>query len=224
MRSVRLNFSKTGRAIYISHLDVNRMMTRAVRRARLPMWYTEGFNPHPYIAFALPLSLGQSSDCEYMDIRIEGDMTDEEVMTRLNDTLPEGLRILSVGAPVHDAKDIEKAQYFVKIIFADSEEASVFAEKADMLIKSEELIAEKPGKKGHRKIMKQVNLIDMIYDAKITCSDNIVNLQCVLSAGNTHNLNPSLLVETIENCIDIKHKQLHIVRKKLITKNNENFR
>ncbi len=224
MRSVRLNFSKTGRAIYISHLDVNRMMTRAVRRARLPMWYTEGFNPHPYIAFALPLSLGQSSDCEYMDIRIEGDMTDEEVMTRLNDTLPEGLKILSVGAPVHDAKDIEKAQYFVKIIFADSEEASVFAEKADMLIKSEELIAEKPGKKGHRKIMKQVNLIDMIYDAKITCSDNIVNLQCVLSAGNTHNLNPSLLVETIENCIDIKHKQLHIVRKKLITKNNENFR
>ena len=224
MRSVRLNFSKTGRAIYISHLDVNRMMTRAVRRARLPMWYTEGFNPHPYIAFALPLSLGQSSDCEYMDIRIEGDMTDEEVMTRLNDTLPEGLKILSVGAPVHDAKDIEKAQYFVKIIFADSEEASVFAEKADMLIKSEELIAEKPGKKGHRKIMKQVNLIDMIYDAKITCSDNIVNLQCVLSAGNTHNLNPSLLVETIENCIDIKHKQLHIVRKKLITKNNEIFR
>ena len=224
MRSVRLNFSKTGRAIYISHLDVNRMMTRAVRRARLPMWYTEGFNPHPYIAFALPLSLGQSSDCEYMDIRIEGDMTDEEVMTRLNDTLPEGLKILSVGAPVHDAKDIEKAQYFVKIIFADSEEASVFAGKADTLIKSEELIAEKPGKKGHRKIMKQVNLIDMIYDAKITCSDNIVNLQCVLSAGNTHNLNPSLLVETIENCIDIKHKQLHIVRKKLITKNNENFR
>lgn len=224
MRSVRLNFSKTGRAIYISHLDVNRMMTRAVRRARLPMWYTEGFNPHPYIAFALPLSLGQSSDCEYMDIRIEGDMTDEEVMTRLNETLPEGLKILSVGAPVHDAKEIEKAQYFVKIIFATAEEASAFAENADRLMKSEELLAEKPGKKGHRKIMKQVNLIDMIYDAKITCSDTAVNLQCVLSAGNTHNLNPTLLVETIENSIDIKHKQLHIVRKKLITKNNENFR
>ena len=80
MRAVRLNFSKTGRAIYISHLDINRMMTRAVRRAKLPMWYTEGFNPHPYLTFALPLSLGQSSDCEYMDIRIEGDITDEEIM------------------------------------------------------------------------------------------------------------------------------------------------
>lgn len=224
MRSVRLNFSKTGRAIYISHLDVNRMMTRAVRRARLPMWYTEGFNPHPYIAFALPLSLGQSSDCEYMDIRIEGDMTNEEIMTRLNDTLPEGLKILSVSSPVHDAKDIEKAQYFVKIVFGDSESAGEFAQKADSLIKGEELIAEKPGKKSHRKIMKQVNLIDFIYDARITCSDSIVNLQCVLSAGNTHNLNPTLLVETIENCVGLRHKQLHIVRKKLITKNNENFR
>lgn len=224
MRSVRLNFSKTGRAIYISHLDVNRMMTRAVRRAQLPMWYTEGFNPHPYIAFALPLSLGQSSDCEYMDIRIEGDMTDEEIKTRLNETLPEGLKILSVGSPVHDAKEIEKAQYFVKIVFATNEEASSFCCMADKLLKSNELMAEKPGKKGHRKIMKQVNLIDMIFDAKITSADNIVNLQCVLAAGNTHNLNPSLLVETIENCVSLKHAQLHIVRKKLITKNNENFR
>ena len=224
MRSVRLNFSKTGRAIYISHLDVNRMMTRAVRRAQLPMWYTEGFNPHPYIAFALPLSLGQSSDCEYMDIRIEGDMTDEEIKTRLNDTLPEGLKILSVGAPVHDAKSIEKAQYFVKIVFETNDDAALFRQKADELMKGDELLAEKPGKKGHRKIMKQVNLIDMIFDAKVTSTDNIVNLQCVLAAGNTHNLNPTLLVETIENCVSLRHTQLHIVRKKLITKNNENFR
>ena len=224
MRSVRLNFSKTGRAIYISHLDVNRMMTRAVRRAQLPMWYTEGFNPHPYIAFALPLSLGQSSDCEYMDIRIEGDMTDEEIMKRLNETLPEGLKILSVGAPVFDAKEIEKAQYFVKIVFETNEDASLFAEKADELVKGDELMAEKPGKKGHRKIMKQVNLIDMIFDAKITSAENVVNLQCVLAAGNTHNLNPTLLVETIENCVALRHNQLHIVRKKLITKNNKNFR
>ncbi len=224
MRSVRLNFSKTGRAIYISHLDVNRMMTRAVRRAQLPMWYTEGFNPHPYIAFALPLSLGQSSDCEYMDIRIEGDMTDDEIMSRLNETLPEGLKILSVGAPVHDAKEIEKAQYFVKIVFADAEAASLFRSKAEELMRSEELMAEKPGKKGHRKIMKQVNLIDMIFDAKLSSTDSIVNLQCVLAAGNTHNLNPTLLVETIENSVSLKHTQLHIVRKKLITKNNEIFR
>ncbi len=224
MRSVRLNFSKTGRAIYISHLDVNRMMTRAVRRAQLPMWYTEGFNPHPYIAFALPLSLGQSSDCEYMDIRIEGNMTDEEVKDRLNAVLPEGLKILSVGAPVHDAKLIEKAQYFVKVVFENAEAATAFCQKANELTNSDELMAEKPGKKGHRKIMKQVNLIDFIFDIKLTSTENIVNIQCVLAAGNTNNLNPTLLVETIEKAVGLKHSQIHIVRKKLITKSNEIFK
>ncbi len=224
MRSVRLNFSKTGRAIYISHLDVNRMMTRAVRRAQLPMWYTEGFNPHPYIAFALPLSLGQESDCEYMDIRIEGDMTNDEIMNRLNSTLPEGIKILSTGAPVHDAKDIAAAQYFVKLVFENEDDARTFCEKADELMNGKELVAEKPGKKGHRKIMKQVNLIEMIFDKKITCAGSIVNLQCSLAAGNSTNLNPTLLVETIENCVGIRHKQQYVVRKKLITKNNEVFR
>lgn len=224
MRAVRLNFSKTGRAIYISHLDINRMMTRAVRRAKLPMWYTEGFNPHPYLTFALPLSLGQSSDCEYMDIRIEGDITDEEIMNRLNAVLPEGVKILSVSAPVYDAKEIEKALYFVKLVFKDAETSKSFAERAQTLAEGEELLAEKRGKKGHRKVMKQINLIDFIYDMKFSTADNIVNLQCVLAAGNTNNLNPTLLVETLEKEIGIEHEMEYIVRRKLITKDNKTFK
>lgn len=224
MRAVRLNFSKTGRAIYISHLDINRMMTRAVRRAKLPMWYTEGFNPHPYLTFALPLSLGQSSDCEYMDIRIEGDITDEEIMNRLNAVLPEGVKILSASAPVYDAKEIEKALYFVKLIFKDAETSKGFAERAQTLAEGEELLAEKRGKKGHRKVMKQINLIDFIYDMKFSTAENIVNLQCVLAAGNTNNLNPTLLVETLEKEIGIEHEMEYIVRRKLITKDNKTFK
>ena len=224
MRSVRINFSKTGRAIYVSHLDVNRMMARAVRRAKLPMWYTEGFNPHPYIAFALPLSLGQSSDCEFMDIRIEGDMTDEEIRTRLTENFPEGLEIISVGAPVFDAKEIEKAQYFVKIIFDSEADAELFCKKAEELLNGDEIFAEKMGKKGHRKVMKQVNLIEFIYETKITSTGNAVNVQCVLSAGNTNNLNPALLVETIENTVGLKHSQMNILRKKLITSKGKVFK
>ena len=224
MHAVRLNFSKTGRAIYISHLDINRMMTRAVRRAKLPMWHTEGFNPHPYLTFALPLSLGQSSDCEYMDIRIEGDITDEEIMNRLNAVLPEGVKILSVSAPLYDAKEIEKALYFVKLIYKDAETAKLFAEEAQRLAEGEELLAEKKGKKGHRKVMKQINLIDFIYDMKFSTADNIVNLQCVLAAGNANNLNPTLLIETLEKQIGVEHETVYIVRRKLITKDNKTFK
>lgn len=224
MRSVRLNFSKTGRAIFVSHLDLMRIMSRAIRRAGLSMWFTEGFNPHPYLTFALPLSLGQSSDCEYMDIRITDDMTNDEILSRLNENMPDGLKILSAGEPVFDAKEIEKAMYFVKIVFESSEQAGDFYKTADELVNGEELIAEKTGKKGHRKVKKQVNLIDYIFDIKLTQAENIVNMQCVLAAGNTNNLNPSLLVETIEEHTGVEDKQLHIVRKKLITKNNEIFK
>ena len=87
---------------YISHLDVMRCMSRAVRRARLPLWYTEGFNPHPYMMFALPLSLGFSSQCESMDIRIEGEMTDADIAGRMRDVMPASLRTGAGDAAVGD--------------------------------------------------------------------------------------------------------------------------
>ena len=70
--TVRIFFSKSGRARYISHLDLNRTMTRAVRRAGLPIWYTEGFSRHPYLTFAAPLSLGFEGERETMDLRLAG--------------------------------------------------------------------------------------------------------------------------------------------------------
>ena len=70
MREVRLKFSKTGQAKYISHLDTNRVFSRAFSRAKINLWYTEGFNPRPYMSFSLPLSLGVESLCENVDIRI----------------------------------------------------------------------------------------------------------------------------------------------------------
>ena len=65
MRCVRVWFHKTGPIRYISHLDLMRTMTRAIRRSRIPLWYTEGFNPHPYMTFALPLSLGMQREHGY---------------------------------------------------------------------------------------------------------------------------------------------------------------
>ena len=90
MKSVRIMFSKTGRAKYVSHLDLVRAMTRAVRRADIPLWYTEGFNRHPYLTFASPLSLGYEGLRETMDIRMADDFPYDELAARLNAVLPEG--------------------------------------------------------------------------------------------------------------------------------------
>ena len=70
MKEIRIRFKKTGRAKFISHLDLTRTMIRAVRRAGIPVWYTEGFNRHPYVTFAAPLSLGFEGLNECMDTRL----------------------------------------------------------------------------------------------------------------------------------------------------------
>ncbi|MDD6728667.1 MAG: TIGR03936 family radical SAM-associated protein, partial [Eubacteriales bacterium] len=106
MREVRLRFSKTGRLKYISHLDINRAMSRALCRAKIPLWYTEGFNPHPYMSFSLPLSLGVESLCESVDLRITGDISNKEIKDRLNFVLPVGLRIVDVYDNFRDCSEI----------------------------------------------------------------------------------------------------------------------
>ena len=68
MKPVRILLKKTGLAIYISHLDMNRCLSRAVIRAKIPLWYTEGFNPKPYLNFLCPLALGQEGLAEPLDL------------------------------------------------------------------------------------------------------------------------------------------------------------
>ena len=79
MKNVRVFYRKDGACKYISHLDTNRVMLRAIGKSRLNIWRTEGFNQHAYITFALPLSLGFASECESMDFRI---LDDDEDLTR----------------------------------------------------------------------------------------------------------------------------------------------
>ena len=126
MQPVRATFEKRRRAKYISHLDLMRCMQRAFRRAGVPIWFTEGFNPHAYLMFPLALSLGYESGCEIMDFRLDGDMTMEEAMTRLNHVLPPDLQILSVSAPAAKHTDIASAEYNILIPCADE---TVSAEK-----------------------------------------------------------------------------------------------
>ena len=68
--TVRIKFLKEGGLQYISHLDLVRTMHKIIVRSKLPLWYTEGFNPKPKMVFAAPLSIGTESKTEYMDLRL----------------------------------------------------------------------------------------------------------------------------------------------------------
>ena len=107
MDKLRLLFEKTGRAAYISHLDLMRTMQRAFLRAGLPLKYSEGFNPHAQISMLLPLSLGHESLCELMDFRVGADCELDAMAGRLTTALPEGIRVLRVYEPERKGRELK---------------------------------------------------------------------------------------------------------------------
>lgn len=94
MDKLRLKFAKTGRAVYISHLDLMRTMQRVFSRAGVPLKYSEGFNPHAKISIILPLTVGTASLCEYMDFALAEDRDLAALPETLNAFMPEGIRAL----------------------------------------------------------------------------------------------------------------------------------
>ena len=87
---LRLRFEKSGRAVYISHLDLMRTMQRAFQRADYGLKYSEGFNPHPILSILLPLSVGASSVCELMDFSLAEEADLAALLEKLTAAMPEG--------------------------------------------------------------------------------------------------------------------------------------
>ena len=220
MRCVRIWFKKMGMSRYVSHLDLMRAMSRTLRRANVPLWYTEGYNPHPYMTFSLPLSLGMESLCESMDIRIEGESTNEEIFEMLKGSMPPGIEIISVEEPEFDPKYIAYGEF--DVFFDCENKAEAVKALIEDMLSQDELIVQKLGKKGRHKVLKDINLIEFIKSYSVSALGERVRLTITLPAGSTTNVNPSLLADEIQkNAGDISYT---IVRKKLMTEDMTTFR
>ena len=219
MRCVRIWFKKMGMSRYVSHLDLMRAMTRAIRRANLPLWYTEGFNPHPYMTFALPLSLAMESLCESMDIRIVGESSNEELFDMLKDSMPPGIDIISVDEPQYDPKHITFGEF--DILF-DTDKAEELKTDIEAMLSKDELIVQKLGKKGRHKVLKDINLMEFIKDYKVSSMGERVKITLTLPAGSVTNVNPSLLADEIQKLHE--GTSYTIIRKKLMVEDGTTFR
>ncbi len=207
MRLVRIWFSKHGRIKYVSHLDIMRCMTRAVRRADIPLWYTEGFNPHPYLNFLQPMPLGVEGMNEPLDIRIEGEISDKEIMERLNAVLPVGIEITKVTEPFMKSNDLAFAEY--EIYFEKEENLEETLRNA---MDSGALSCEKTGKVNGRKRVKEVNVSENIKKYSIRENDDAVIMNVVLPGGNTKNVNPMNLLDALNRYLATDMVPLNIVR------------
>ncbi len=187
MPNIRIFYSKKGRAKYISHLDITRCMQRALKRAKLPVWYTQGFNPHMYMSFALPLPLGYDSECEAMDLRMTQKMDFEEIKERFNQALPPDIRVIQVAEQVHKPQEIAKASYEVTFL---CENPQAFSTAFEEFSKADEILVMKRTKKG----TKQVNLKPEFSILGQEQGEGFVRYHILTTAGQK-NFNPTLLTD-----------------------------
>jgi len=195
MRKVRVMYKKEGRAVYISHLDIMRTFQRVLTRAGIAVKHTEGFNPHPYISIALPLSLGYSGECEFLDMVITDDMKNAEIVSRMNETLPEGIEVIRVyenGSPV---RNIAYSEYNIMLEY-DGGVKQDYIDAIAKLFSLPEIILMKKSKRGET----ETNIAPLIKSCKLTADKEKVCVNAILAAGNT-SLNPEYMVRAIEKYI-----------------------
>ncbi len=198
-QTVRLKFRKVGSLQYISHLDLQRTFNRVISRACIPVWYTQGFNPHIKLVFSTPLSVGTQSEYEFLDIRIERMMSCEEIMARLNAELTEELCITEVYLPERDFSEIAWATYEMEIA-TDGADRSM-AEKAQALLTTSPLNMVKRTKSGER----EVDIVPMIHGVKteFDCETKTVKLWMTLKATSVEFLNPELVITALKQHLGI---------------------
>ena len=193
--TVRIKFRKVGSLQYISHLDLVRTMSKIVVRTKLPLWYTEGFNPKPKMVFAAPLSIGTESLAEYMDLRITEKLPEEEIKARFNANVTDEMSAIEVYYPEHPMTDLKWMTYTLKIKTNGADEA--LAERCAEVLKAPSLEVMKKTKKGD-------NLVDirpLINDASVSFTDGIINISATLCSDASQYLNPEYLIKALkEKC------------------------
>lgn len=209
MADYRITFSKKGPLSFISHLDFNHSFIRILKRAGLPLKYSQGFNPRPKIVFGLPLSVGMEGENEIVDISLTEEISCDEIKNKLSEAVPNDLVIKSVNVPDKKIKYIELAEYSVEFYdyIADTDKICEVLTNPPQVIKRT--------KSGE----KLTDIKDMIkqYNAGIRDGTTIINL--TLTAFDSNYLNPEYVVASLNNAGLNLPDDYKIVRQKIIFKN-----
>ncbi|MGI6085509.1 MAG: TIGR03936 family radical SAM-associated protein [Acetivibrionales bacterium] len=210
-KALRFKFSRGQELKYIAHLDILRVFERGIKRAGIPVAFTQGFNPRQKLVFGLPMSIGLTGESEYADIELSEDMEPEEFITQINRGLPEGLRVeAAVPQNTRDniMNQITAARY--EIVFEAKEPKNHFEidNLLHELLSGEEILVIKKSKKGPRKI----NIRPLIYSLSAEKIDaDKFRLYAFLSAGAENNLRADLLMKAFsqETKLDIEIVSMH---------------
>ncbi len=188
-----LKYSRGEEVKYISHLDFVRMLQRTIRRAGLEPEYSKGFNPHPLISVACPLSVGVTADGEFIKISFAEDYSCEHIIQSLNEAFPKGFRIVAarmLTAKEIDLSNIDRARYLADIELGEPVDFNV-----DEFMANEQLIVPKKTKSGTR----DTDIRPLIHH--ISLKENVgrhMLLTMVIATGSSANLKPETAIAAIE--------------------------
>ncbi len=192
MYKARMLFKKEGRAKYISHLDNMQAIQRSIARAKLPIWHTEGFNPHAYISIALPLSTGFSSEYELLDFNLLTEEVPEDAVKNLNDAFPSGLEVLEIYRTDRKAKEMKFSQYDITYDF-DNGRKCEFSKIVTDLFNRDEIIVVKRTKRSE----KEVNIKEFIAKLEVFDVDENTSKVTVITCAGDPNLSPEYITKAI---------------------------
>lgn len=217
---LRAMFSKTGDAVWISHLDLMRLFQRAFKRAGLPLTHSQGFNPRPSVSIALPLSVGVESHCELLDFQLDGvEVPVEELRERLNEKLIPGIRVLSVYDDGMKLKELGLLRCEVVMEY-DRPVPEGAGESVRALFGRDQLLVEKKGKNG----VTEQDILPMIRSLLVEASGDAIRFQAVVCCQDP-SLNPMQLVAAVERYLpELSPVYKKVSRMELFDKNGQPFR
>ncbi len=189
-----IKFSKSPAVKFVSHLDTVRVFARAMRRMGVKLSHSQGFNPHPLMTFAHPMGVGMSSSCEYVEISLDEDISSDDLMTMLNESLPAGFKAAAVKVNTEKSpfKALTYAEY--SVIIKGKNSASVTE-----LMDRPQILMDKKTKSG----IKETDIKPMIHTVEETAKEEEeTELRAILKCGG-ENLKPELMLAAAEKYIGI---------------------
>ena len=193
MIKLRLKFSKHGPIRFLGHLDVMRYVQKAVRRAEIDIKYSEGYSPHQILSFAQPLSVGSTTDGDYMDMTVNSMISKEDVMDKLNENMNEGLVITAIEELPEKCDNamtsVAAAEYIIS--FREGKEPSFDLKKTfDAFMAQDSIKAMKKTKNGE----KEIDIRPLIFRGEVVDNESV---HVLLSAGSVSNLKAALFIESL---------------------------
>ena len=218
---LRMRFSKSGRAIWLSHLDLMRTMQRAFLRAGYPLKYSEGFNPHAQISILLPLSVGISSECELMDFQLREDVNISEIPDQLTAVMPEGIVVHEVYPSETKAKYLKWLEVSARLEY-DDRELQTMADGLAAFYRSPEIVITRKTKRGEG----EMDIVPAIRELNIALNEDsqFITLNAVISAQEP-TLNPDHIIAALrQRAPELAPDFAAFTRRQVYYENGEVFR